>query len=136
MTGRDCDYCSPTSGRALDPNVLAQTIAGADGDIESAIKNIAERLRASFPDHTEVDTALFGGKIKLLEVKLEPHVYRVRRDGKHLVPERSKVVRGVALKTVGMDFAEWVKELSADLAAMAKETAKSRAALARWVRGE
>ncbi len=136
MAGRDCEYCSPTVGRALDPAVLAQAIAGAAADIEAAIHHIAERLRESFPDHTEIETALFGGKIKLLEVKLDPHVYRVRRDGKHLVPERSKVVRGVALKTTPLDFADWVRELSTDLTAMAKATAASRAALARWVRGE
>jgi hypothetical protein len=136
MTGRECDYCSPTSGKALDPSVLAATIGGADGDIEKAIANMAERLKASFPDFTEVETAMFGGKVKLLEIKLDPHVYRVRRDGKHLVPERSKVVRGVALKTSKLDFADWLRELSTDLTAMAKQTAASRAALARWVRGE
>ena len=59
----------------------------------------------------------------------------MRRDGKHVVAERSKVVRGVALKTTKLDFADWLRELSTDLPAMAKATATSRAALARWVRG-
>jgi hypothetical protein len=136
--GAECDYCSPTVGRALDPGVLAATIAGADGDIESAIGAMAERLAASFPDQTAVEHSgglLSAKKVKLLEVTIEPHIYRVRRDGKRLIAERAKVVRGVSLKTSKLEFADWVRELSVDLAAMAKATAASRAALAKWVRG-
>jgi hypothetical protein len=136
--GAECDYCSPTVGRALDPGVLAATIAGADGDIESAIGAMAERLAASFPDQTAVEHSgglLSAKKVKLLEVTIEPHIYRVRRDGKRLIAERAKVVRGVSLKTSKLEFADWVRELSTDLAAMAKATAASRAALAKWVRG-
>ena len=137
MPGRECEYCSPTSGKALDPSVLAATMAGANGDIEAAFRHLADKLAASFPDHTNVETSgLISKKVELLEVTLEPHVYRMRRDGKHVVAERSKVVRGVALKTSKLDFGEWLKELSTDLTAMAKSTAASRAALARWVRGE
>jgi hypothetical protein len=125
-------------GRALDPAILAATLGGASGEIEEALVTMADKLAASFPDVTVVEMAgglLSTKKVKLLEVTLDPHVYRVRRDGKHVVAERAKVVRGVALKTTKLEFADWVRELSTDLAAMAKATAASRAALARWVRG-
>jgi len=52
-----------------------------------------------------------------------------------VVAERVKVVRGVALKTTQLRFDEWIKELANDLAALAADTAASRAALARFVRG-
>ena len=136
--GAECEYCSATVGRALDPGVLAATLVGADGDIEIAIVTIAAKLVESFPQHAQVEHSgglLSAKKVKLLEVTLDPHLYRVRRDGKHVVAERVKVVRGVAIKTTKLDFAVWVRELSTDLAAMAKATAASRAALARWVRG-
>ncbi len=136
--GAECEYCSPTSGRALDPTVLAATLVGADGDIEIAIVTMAAKLVESFPEHASVEHSgglLSAKKVKLLEVRLDPHIYRVRRDGHHLVAERVKVVRAVALKTTKLDFADWVRELSTDLTAMAKATAASRAALARWVRG-
>jgi len=121
----------------MDPTLLASTIAGANGDIEAAFTHLADKLATSFPDHTTVETSgLLSKKLELLEVKLDPHVYRMRRDGKHVVAERAKVVRGVALKTSKLDFADWLRELSQDLTAMAKSTAASRAALARWVRGE
>jgi hypothetical protein len=111
---------------------------GGSGDMEDALAAMAEKLAASFPDFTNADIGgglLSAKKVKLLEVTLDPHLYRVRRDGKHVVAERVKVVRGVAIKTTKLDFADWVRELSTDLAAMAKATAASRAALARWVRG-
>lgn len=136
--GGECEYCSPTVGRALDPAVLAATLRGADEDLDVALVNLGEKLEASFPDHTKLDTSgglLSAKKVKLLEVTLEPHVYRARRDGKHLVAEKVKVVRGVALKTSKLEFAAWLQELSTDLTAMAKATAASRAALAKWVRG-
>jgi hypothetical protein len=136
--GAECEYCSPTEGRALDPTVLAATLGGAGGDIEVALVTMAAKLVESFPEHAQVEHSgglLTSKKVKLLEVTLDPHVYRVRRDGHHVVAERVKVVRGVALKTTKLEFADWVRELSTDLAAMAKATAASRAALARWVRG-
>jgi hypothetical protein len=139
MKASECEYCSPTSGRALDPAFLASTMHGAANDIESAVANLAEMLEKSFPDHTTVESSggmLSAKKIKLLEVNLEPNIFRLRRDGKHLVAERVKIVRGVALKTSKLKFDEWIKEVARDLSAIAKETASSRAALARFVRGQ
>jgi hypothetical protein len=134
----ECEYCSP-AGKALDPALLASVMKGALDDIEQAFHHLAEKLEASFPDHTQVETSgglLSAKKVKLLEVTVDPHLYRMRRDGKHVVSERVKVVRGVALKTTALRFDEWLKELAHDLTKLAADTAESRAALSRWVRGE
>src|ERR1700733_10645798 len=53
--GAECEYCSATVGRALDPGVLAATLVGADGDIEIAIVTIAAKLVESFPQHAQVE---------------------------------------------------------------------------------
>ncbi len=139
MKAAECEYCSPNGGRALDPAFLASTMKGAANDIESAINNLAEMLEKSFPDQTVVESSggmLSAKKLKLLEVTIEPHIFRLRRDGKHVAAERVKVVRNVALKTSTLKFDEWIRELARDLSAMAKDTAASRAALARFVRGQ
>lgn len=134
----ECEYCSPTSGRVLDPAFLASALHGAIDDIDEAAHHLADKLAKSFPDRTQLETTgglLSSKKLKLLEVALDPHHYRLRRDGHQVVAERVKVVRGVALKTTQLRFDEWIKELANDLAAMAADTAASRAALARFVRG-
>jgi hypothetical protein len=118
--------------------LLASAMKGALDDIEHAFAAIAERLEQSFPDLTQVETSgglLSAKKVKLLEVTVDPHLYRMRRDGKHVVSERVKIVRGVALKTTVLRFDEWLKELAHDLTKLAADTAASRAALSRWVRG-
>jgi hypothetical protein len=134
----ECEYCGPTSGRVLDPVFLASALHGAVDDIEHAAHALADKLVKTFPDRTQLETSgglLSAKKLKLLQITLDPHHYRLRRDGHQVVAERVKVVRGVALKTTQLRFDEWIQELARDLAAMAADTAASRAALARFVRG-
>ncbi len=132
-----CPYCGRHESKALDPTLLANALQAEFKNLEQFFEHLAERLSRSFPQHTKVETS--GGffsskKVDSFEVTLDPHVYRLRREGGHVHAERVRIVRGVALKTEHLAMDAWLHGLCEGLAAAASASAAAHDAVNKMFR--
>ena len=98
---------------------------------------LAGLLQTILPEDTKVDHAggLFSKKsVKRVAVTLGDTRYTLEAEGhRPLAASRTRIVRGIALKTEPVTVDEWLAELGAALDERAKTSAATRAALSRIV---
>ena len=132
-----CPYCGRHETKTLDPTLLANALQSEFKTLEQFFEHLAGRLSQSFPQHTKVETSggFFSARhVESFEVTLEPHVYRMRREGGQVRPERVRIVRGVALKTEHLPVDQWLQGLCESLANAATASATAHEAVTRMFR--
>ena len=135
-TGRSsrvrCEYCQ--TDNLIDPATLSQIAAqgpvappdqlqrieAALGpehkDPEQLIGSLARRLSAALPDQVEIEQGgLFSKHIERVKAQIGDWRYEIARSGKHVSFTRVHQVRGIALKTQELSYAEFTRALAAEL---------------------
>jgi hypothetical protein len=107
-------------------------------DEKAYVHALATRLAQALPDKAQVDydRHLFSKEetVRLIEVHFENTTYRLHFDKRSgIATEKAKVVHGIALKTEGMPFTDWLDALSADLSTYADQHTHAREALERFL---
>ncbi len=131
----ECRFCGSSDLLQIDPAALAASLRSGLGGEVDLLERIAGILRGSFPDETRLVTSggfFSGKKLEALELDLGEALFRMRRDGKHLVNERETFVRGIKIRTERLVADAWLGELFAALEAAAGESARARDALKRF----
>jgi hypothetical protein len=102
----------------LSAAIAAGLAREAAGDPGIFLDLLTQALEATVPDRVAVARGgLFGGRaIRRVEVDLDEYRYRLRvGKGGALTPERTRIVRGIALKTETLAMADWLQDLSCAL---------------------
>lgn len=107
-------------------------------DEKAYVHALATRLEQALPGKTTVRRSRkFFSKEELVEsivISFETNQYRLQFDKSHGIRvERSKVVRGISLKTEAMEFSEWLASLSRELTEYAERHEEARTALERFL---
>src|SRR5438477_10374790 len=98
------------------------------------LESLAKKLGALLPEETEVKRGgLFGsGPVRLVRIRLGDARYALEDPGRGpLRATRTRVVRGIALKTEEIPVEQWVSDLGDRLEEHARTSAAAHAALAR-----
>ncbi|HWE61972.1 MAG TPA: hypothetical protein VHB98_09685 [Chloroflexota bacterium] len=116
--------------------VLASSLRADLTDTGLFLSALAEKLGGALPQQCIVERrgGLFAREkpIARVSVELGDYRYMIEKAGHGgLRAARTKVVRGIALKTEEMPVDEWIESLSRDLAQYATRNAQARMALER-----
>lgn len=118
-----CKYCEAEQQVAIDAEQIA---AGLRLDTSSAaafLDQLATVLAASFADRTRVQRD--GDRVMLFELDLDKDRFVAKHEGRGVVTQHKRMVRGVALKTVTHPVDVWVGLLAKALAAHANTSAQA-----------
>jgi hypothetical protein len=120
----------------LQFEVLASSLRADLTDTALFLNALAEKLGGALPQQCAVERrgGLFAREKPISRVSVELGEYRYvieRANHGALRAARTKVVRGIALKTDEMPVDEWIEALSRDLAQYAARNAQARLALER-----
>jgi hypothetical protein len=116
--------------------VAAAMIRTLDSGSQAALETVTHLLTSTLPNRTKQEfTGLFKKRLFRVSVTLGDDVLSLEVD-EHgsLVPYRVHTSRGIALKREVWTMAEWVAALVQALEEKAASDAKSRDALANWLR--
>lgn len=99
------------------------------------LEGLAALLVAVLPEVTKVERGgFFGrGEVRRVEVEVDEARYALAAERGRLAASRTRVVRGIALKTEPRAVDAWVDELGAALEARVADSAAARLALERLV---
>jgi hypothetical protein len=100
------------------------------------LESLAEKLLRVLPGESEVKRGgLFGsGPVRFVRIQLGDDRYALEDPGRGpLRATRTRVVRGIALKTEELQVEQWVTEFGERLEQRAGSSAAARAALSRLV---
>jgi hypothetical protein len=117
---------------AVGADQLAAGLALDLSNVEGLLGHLAQALVQAVPQHVRVESG--GGRVRGIELMLEPDGFVLRRDGQHVVCQYKKLVRGVALKTKDLPLAQWVETLAQALARHANVSAQAGALAAQLAR--
>lgn len=123
-------------GEGLQFEVLASSLRADLSDTTLFLSALAEKLGGALPQQCVVERrgGLFAREkpIHSVSVELGEHRYLIEKSGRGGVRTvRTRVVRGIALKTEELPVDEWIDNLSRDLAQYAARNAQARLALER-----
>jgi hypothetical protein len=124
-----CGYCRTRIQVAIDGRQIAAGLAVDLSNIESFLEQLAFTLSQGFSEHTTIERD--GKKIELIEIDLESDRFIARREGRQVVSEQKKMVRGIALKTHRLSLDQWFEALTNALAQHANASARAAWVLAR-----
>ena len=124
-----CSYCKTRVQVAIDGQQIAAGLALDLTNIEAFLDQLANTLSQGFSEHTTIERS--GKQITLIEIDLESDRFIARREGRHVVSEQKKMVRGIALKTHRHELDRWVEALTEALAKHANASARAAWVLAR-----
>lgn len=116
--------------------VLASSLRADLRDSKAFLGALAEKLGGALPGQVAIERkgGLFAKEkpIHRISVELGEHRYMIEHS-QHgaLRCGRTKVVRGIALKTEELPVETWIEDLSQELARYADRNAQAREALAR-----
>jgi len=118
--------------------LFAASLRADKAELKTFLDALAIKLEGSLPDHTRVTRqgSLFSRErlVKEIVVSLGEYQYRIGREKQgFLIAVREHMVRGIVLKTEQTTVDQWIDELSEALAQLASYSAKSRAALERFL---
>jgi len=110
------------------PNEFDLSAAGirrAQTDTKAFMEAFAVRMEGAIPDRVKVERHRDGLFSKLshvasVSITLEQHVYVLVLDKAHLLAQRTRIVRGVTLKSEQLAVPVWLQDLQRDIAAMAE----------------
>lgn len=121
----------------LSFEVLAATLRQDSHDLNTFVEVLAKRLEASLPANVTVNRqgGLFAKyrPVKSLSITFGDMTYLLERQRGGLELRRSKVVRGIALKTEPMTLDQWIAAVSRELADWAAQHQSAREALERFL---
>lgn len=123
---------------ALEIDVLTSALNINSSDSQQMMELLAQKLEGALPHAVEVDRegSIFSGKkrVRSLTITFEEFQYQlVCEKNRKLSAKKLKVVRGIALKTVDIEFGQWVSDVAGELSKMAGESASARDALSKMV---
>jgi hypothetical protein len=123
---------------ALEIDVLTSALSINSNDNQQLMELLAQKLERALPDAVAVDRegSIFSSKKRVREITItfEEFQYQlVCEKNKKLSAKKLKLVRGIALKTTDIEFAQWVSDVAAELAKMAAQSATARDALNKMV---
>jgi hypothetical protein len=130
--------------QSAEPGWESLGVAGAllsryQQDQQALLEQLATFLEATLPQHTSVQRTfgVFGPRrTTAINVEISGMRYllaRTKRAG--LEAQRTRVVRGVAVRTDPRSVEEWLNEVSAAIAGELERTDDGRAALQRLLQG-
>jgi len=122
----------------LQVEMFAASLRADSTDTRAFLEALAVKLEGSLPSQTQVirQRSIFSREhpVKEIVVTLGDYQYRVIRERQSpLITFRTKVVRGIALKTDQIPMEQWIEELAESLAREAAQSAQAHIALARFL---
>lgn len=122
---------------SLSFDVLAASLRQDNEDLKVFTEVLAKKLEQAAPAFVRVERA--GGlfqknpTVKRIVVSFEPWQYVLENQRGRLNTSRSKLVRGVAIKSELLDLNPWIDALSQELVARASQEAAARESLERFL---
>jgi hypothetical protein len=113
--------------------LLAASLRADSRDLDAFLEALAAKLSAAFPDSTHLERKGFrgGGHVRVVDVELAEHRYRLERASTGVKSSRLRTVRGIVLKNEELGLDEWIESLARDLAEAAEHSERGRLALDR-----
>jgi len=128
MTGDD-------TGASLDVDLLAASLRADGSDLAAYTEALAAKLSEALPGAVKVDrerAGLFGPKrVRAIAVDAGSERFELRAGPAAVETFCARVSGGIVLKTEPIDTDEWLRRLSAALAAAAGRSQTTRQALER-----
>lgn len=124
-----CEYCSATILVAVDGAQIAKGMALDLSNATLFLQKLAQSMESAVAERTKVQRR--GTDVTVLEIDFAPDVFVAKHDGRNVITQHKKVVRGIALKTVTHPLDRWYEMLTDALAAHASENARASDALHR-----
>lgn len=117
--------------------VLASSLRADAGDAKTFLEALATKLGGALPSRTQVqrESHLFSSHKPVKQISLDVGEFHYQIGHQHdaLVAQRTRVVRGIALKTEALSVDQWLGELTQALLDLAEQSAQDRAALQRML---
>jgi len=106
-------------------DLSAAWIRKAQTDTKAFMEAFAVRVESAIADRVKVERRRDGlfsrqSHVESVAITLEHHVYTLVLERSHLLAQRTKIVRGVTLKSEQLPMPEWLQGLQRDMAAMAE----------------
>ena len=124
-------------GESLGFEVLASSLRADAGDTKSFLEVLATKLGNALPTRTAIEreSHLFSREkpVKSISIELGEFRYQIGHQHGALAAQRTRVVRGIALKTDALGVDDWLDSLSQGLTELAQQSAQDRAALLRML---
>ena len=115
--------------------VLASSLRADAGDTKTFLEALASKLSGALPTRTAIEreSHLFAHEkpVKSISIALGEFQFQIGHTHGALSAQRTRVVRGIALKTEALGVDEWLDALSEGLMLLAQQSAQDRAALLR-----
>jgi hypothetical protein len=114
---------------------LAAALRADSRDLSTFLEVVADKFEEALPGRTRVQRE--GGllrrnrQVRQVSLELGELRFELDRSRGEVVGRRTRVVRGIALKTEQMNLEEWLLELARALSAEAQASAQARSALQR-----
>ena len=124
-----CTYCHTRIQVAVEAHQIAAGLRLDLANADQFLLDLANMLHQNLQEHTRVSAE--GGRVLLIELHLDPHMFVARREVHGVVTQYKKLVRGIALKTVTHPVDRWIELLSKALADHSNTNARAATVLAR-----
>ncbi|HEY4223180.1 MAG TPA: hypothetical protein VGO62_17605, partial [Myxococcota bacterium] len=111
----------------IDSKDLAEGLGLDLADTNKFFDGLVKALHGTIGEVTKVQKD--GARVVIFEIKLDPHMYVLRREQGDVIAQYKKLVRGVALKTATHPLDRWMEMLMKSLSDYANENARVAQAL-------
>lgn len=123
-----------------DIDLLLASLRADAHDAHAFLQALAAKLDGALPGQVRIERhgGLFSHEkpVRRIDLDLDEFRYAIEDAGHaRLKAERTRVVRGIALKTEPLGVDEWIERLATDLALAAERSATAREALERLLLG-
>jgi hypothetical protein len=120
----------------MEFELFAASLRADASDAAAFLEALATKLGGALPQRTQVERGggLFSHThpVRRIAVRLGEWEYAlVAEPGGSLDPSRTHAVRGITLKSEPLALDQWIEELSADLAELARTSLQDQTALRR-----
>ncbi len=127
----------PLSDPDQDFELLASSLRADSGDLNTFLEVLASKFEGALPGRARIDYQ--GGgmlrrkakAVRRIQVQLGDDHFELVREAGAVVAKRTKVVRGIALKSEELSLDGWVSELTRALLKQSASSAADRQALER-----
>lgn len=127
----------PLSDPDQDFELLASSLRADSGDLNTFLEVLASKFEGALPGRARIDYQ--GGgmlrrkakAVRRIQVQLGDDHFELVREAGAVVAKRTKVVRGIALKSEELSLDGWVSELTRALLKQSESSAADRQALER-----
>jgi hypothetical protein len=124
--------------QSMQVELFASSLRADASDLKAFMEALATKLSGSLPEQTQVvrHSSLFSREhpVRDITVTLGDYQYRITRERQGFPgTSRSKIVRGIVLKTDSIPMDQWIEELAISLTQVSMQSEQSRAALERFL---